>query len=913
MTCKLGLLIFGCILFFNTVYADSSPPKNPNSAKGCALCHYRWIDTFFVQGKGSDLVDYHSEKVAASADMCYSCHDGSVMDSRVKDVNNLGHKTDISPPSSMKIPKIFPLDEDGKMQCSTCHTAHGVPSRPGSDSSLFMRTKNEKAQMCIACHTDMAGGKKKGQHPLKKTGKDIEKKQEITCKNCHFAHGSKYEAFLSVNPAKSGFCLSCHPDKYFISDTGKRKPFHIVNIKPVKAKISEKLIAKGAKLDKNGEIVCQTCHKVHKNKTGKSLLILKNDAKSGLCLTCHIDKKYIANTKHNLSNTAPKEKNLQGTTVKETGICSACHLPHKPARQLSGQKDITTKICVSCHSKGNVAGKVNLSGQNHPLKINPFKQRNNSITKISIKKETLSLPLFNKFGVEDPDGDMICITCHATHGSRVKEDGQPQNKYFLRKKTPLVCRECHVEKFAIIDTRHNLKKTAPMEKNILGQTALDSGLCGSCHLVHGSQKGFLWARKIEPGKIKGSQQLCTSCHNEHGIAKKKVNKGFSHPLKIDGTDKIIGSDLPLFREDGTFSPKGNLRCYTCHDPHTPKIRNKKPTLSFLRKNPPGLCKNCHNDKFSIKGSKHDMPDPEKNSSMLCKTCHLVHNAYNSFLWAQKDIQADFCQGCHYKEGSARQKVLKGISHPVNIPVAGRKVLTNLPLYKKSGEVSKNGQIKCYTCHNPHNGKVNNFLRRDNSMSPQLCNECHNDKGYVVNTDHDLRLTSYNSTNIIGQTPRQSGVCGVCHLVHNGVNKNVLWAQKLGQGDSMPEKECTSCHRKDQSAENKIPQISTHPENQHIKNIGRNIKGTPEFFPVFSSKTGKPADTGDLSCSSCHNVHQWSYRADMKNNKINLEGNALNSFLRPRAATKICRDCHGPDSLFRFKYFHKNKTRKTKRD
>ncbi|MDA3788881.1 MAG: cytochrome c3 family protein [Desulfobacula sp.] len=929
----LSLIALGSVLLCNSADAATGPPTNPNSAKGCAMCHYRWIDTFFIEGKGSELVEYHSEKVAASPEMCYSCHDGSVVDSRVKDVNHLGHKTDVKPPSFMEIPKIFPLDENGKIQCSTCHTAHGVPGIPGQDSSIFMRTANENAQMCVMCHKGLDGGKKRGNHPLNLSGQNsskeitratdaqdkIEKKQKITCKTCHASHGSEYEAFLSENPSKSGFCLVCHEDKYFISSKGQRKPLHVVNIKPVKAKIPGQLIKMGAKLDKNGEIICRTCHKVHQNKPENNLLIIRNDENSGLCLTCHTNKQYVAYTKHNLGNTAPEEKNLQGTTVKETGICSACHLPHKPARELSGNKDITTQICLSCHSKGNVAEKVNLTGKTHPLKINPFKKRKNSFTKINITKEKLTLPLFNKFGVEDINGDMICTTCHATHGTQAKTGKNKPNKYFLRKKPPLVCKECHFEKFSIIDTQHNLKKSAPLEKNILGQTITDSGLCGSCHLIHGSQKGFLWARKTDSKDMKTNQHLCTSCHNEHGIAQKKVNKGFSHPLNRHYNDKKVGSGLPLFDRAGKYSSKGNLSCYTCHDPHISKVDRKTNTLSFLRKNPPGLCKCCHTDKFDISNSKHDLSNSKKNrdkkgpisGATLCKTCHSAHNADNSFLWAKKDVQGNECLGCHNKEGLGKQNVLKDASHPVNISIFDKGITTHLPLYDKTGAKSKKGLLSCYTCHNPHKGGSQNFLRLENSPASLLCDDCHPGKGLIGGTDHDLIVTGPESLNVLNQTPGQSGTCGVCHLVHNSTQKFKLWAQDLGEGDTLYEKVCNSCHRENGSAKNKLPQISSHPPGQHIKNIGRDIKGKSNFFPLFSPKTGEPVNTGNISCPSCHNLHQWSHepgKANLKGNRLNIEGNALNSFLRPPAATQICKDCHGPDSLFRFKFFHKIKIR-----
>jgi hypothetical protein len=129
----LSLIITAGLLLLNVAFAEVKTPKNPKSAKACALCHYRWVDTFFIEGKGSDLVPYQSEKVVATSPMCLSCHDGSIMDSRSRINGDTGHKTDMPPPAAMKIPITFPLDEAGKIQCATCHTAHGVPSGTGHD------------------------------------------------------------------------------------------------------------------------------------------------------------------------------------------------------------------------------------------------------------------------------------------------------------------------------------------------------------------------------------------------------------------------------------------------------------------------------------------------------------------------------------------------------------------------------------------------------------------------------------------------------------------------------------------------------------------------------------------------------------------------------------------------------------
>ena len=49
---RLMLVVMGVVLWLNVCDAQTTlePPSNPNSAKACAICHYRWVDTFFIEG-----------------------------------------------------------------------------------------------------------------------------------------------------------------------------------------------------------------------------------------------------------------------------------------------------------------------------------------------------------------------------------------------------------------------------------------------------------------------------------------------------------------------------------------------------------------------------------------------------------------------------------------------------------------------------------------------------------------------------------------------------------------------------------------------------------------------------------------------------------------------------------------------
>jgi predicted CXXCH cytochrome family protein len=798
------LLILLCLAFSTEVLGQAQ--SNPNSAKACAICHYRWIDTFFVEGKGSDLVEYQSEKVVATPDMCFSCHDGSVKDSMEKLGENSGHKINKPPPPHMKIPDIFPLGEDGTMQCSTCHTAHGVQGGPDSEDTIFMRTSDRDAAMCRMCHPTADGGKAAGNHPVDITRQKIpkklvslgavvgRKKDQIICETCHTAHGSPFQSFLVDSIGNSALCFDCHSDKNIFAPDGTRKPFHVINAGSENVTIPEDLINKGAKLGPKGVVTCLTCHKVHHNKNERQFLLVMGNEKSSLCLACHTDKKYLANTKHNLINSAPGERNLEGKTVAEAGVCSACHLPHKPARKLSSKKDLTTRLCLSCHSEGNIAGKVRPPGYTHPLDVSPFekKEENLVFAAVDAEKSELALPLFNKHTVQDKDGNLTCLTCHDTHGTaassiqRRTATGSKSKKAnsLLRVQSPDLCRECHNNKFYIANSKHDLSKVAA-DKDMLKQKPSEPGICGSCHLVHGPQGGFLWLREKPTQKnARGAEEFCIGCHSESGLARKKVIKRYSHHVNISPDEREVENVLPLFDQYGKVSNQGVMTCQTCHDPHR--------------------------------------WDP------------------------LKILDGDHCEA----EGNSQ----------------------------------------------------NSFLRLENSPSPELCNNCHPDKANLERTDHDLIITAPAYENILGQTPVESGTCGVCHLVHNSKNKAKLWAQEFGDGMSVMERMCNSCHSENGSAKGKIPRIATHPQGK-IVDLGKAIEGKVNYLPLFDDTSGEPVSVGSISCPSCHNVHQWDPKSPTKGKGVNLEGNATNSFLRTRSPQLMCKDCHGFEALVKFKFFH----------
>jgi hypothetical protein len=75
------------------------------------------------------------------------------------------------------------------------------------------------------------------------------------------------------------------------------------------------------------------------------------------------------------------------------------------------------------------------------------------------------------------------------------------------------------------------------------------------------------------------------------------------------------------------------------------------------------------------------------------------------------------------------------------------------------------------------------------------------------------------------------------------------------------------------------------------------------YTVIYSLDGKEKNYGDISCPSCHDAHRWSFFSNKKASDKNQEGNAKDSFLRNMSYKNVCKDCHGLEALFKYRYFH----------
>lgn len=1020
----IGFYLMPLIIIFLLFYAQysSAAVRLPSANRECASCHIMWL-TDFKRDDVTPLIDYNpkpvmnsgKQDIASSEPICFSCHDGFVLESRfLWEKNKHAHPVGQKPSKNIKIPivdgkNLFPLNEEGRMYCGTCHSAHGV-SWDQKKTAVFMRVANEDGQLCMACHKDKIKGPKHGSHPLKRkiqkllaappqklmdAGARFADGGEVICQSCHKPHGAAEKKLLLVKNDKSQLCGQCHISRYAKSRQQAGEMFtHPVNIKPQQVKIPSKLLNQGSKLGSSGEIICQTCHRPHDATPDTSLLVVNNNNDS-LCQKCHVKQKQVVGSKHDMSLARKDSKNIRDQQAGKSGACSACHVPHKGkglkmwARPVDATQDPMAALCLSCHNKKGIANKHTTGKYSHPVGVN-----------ISRLGKKVKLPTFDRSGMKllnVKKGKVTCATCHNPHQwnstntndkGKVGSKGNKLNRFLrIKNEDSALCKVCHDEKWRIEQSKHDMRVMAPEAKNSEQQTAKQSSICGACHLVHNANAERLWARSDVTGKEQG-YAACLGCHNKDGLAKNKTLGKHSHPINVDiqllgitAKSKHWSKDqshltkaktplqpLPLYDKSGRpVDNNGMVGCGSCHDPHSwsslsykqakdPSRLEGDTDSSFLRiadQSKSSLCVNCHVSKKSIYLTKHDLTDEADDylnkvntkdiyaSNKLdnvigdglagpCMHCHTPHNAKGEALWARNTGTAEtpiaaMCSDCHKNNGLAENKLPGKHMHPLGVDSKQIKHDKQIPFYNEQGKRDhKNGKVDCASCHNPHQWDPKNadnkapeisnidgttetsFLRKTANENSELCISCHNDKKSIIGTDHDLSVTAPGALNVLQQKKSNSGVCGQCHIPHQSKDPLYLWARVLSDEGDPVERRCRSCHDQSKIASAKVPDQAKHPQQINIwsAKLRRQIYGkdVPQIIPF--NKQGRPTEFGAITCASCHNPHQWQANSAQPGSGKNLEGDAMNSFLRNNDSKNIvCEDCHGKDSIYRYKYFH----------
>ncbi|MFA6147195.1 MAG: hypothetical protein WC899_03195 [bacterium] len=150
-----GMVFFALVLVASDYYPRGNPHAHFQNASQCPKCHLSY--------RGKQEPDRFSTE---TDEVCYGCHR--------KDSKGRTHPISVRPRDKywkMQIPADFRLDDDGRMMCLTCHTAHGAflstvqtyPKQvPFSNTSggtyyktLFLRKSSPTkgwSVLCDGCH-----------------------------------------------------------------------------------------------------------------------------------------------------------------------------------------------------------------------------------------------------------------------------------------------------------------------------------------------------------------------------------------------------------------------------------------------------------------------------------------------------------------------------------------------------------------------------------------------------------------------------------------------------------------------------------------------------------------------------------------------------------------------------------------
>ena len=258
------------------------------------------------------------------------------------------------------------------------------------------------------------------------------------------------------------------------------------------------------------------------------------------------------------------------------------------------------------------------------------------------------------------------------------------------------------------------------------------------------------------------------------------------------------------------------------------------------------------------------------TSGMCLSCH------DGFVQDSRDI---------WKDGYRGHRLGMQPSDNVTLPDLGGK--PEFPM-------NEDGNMYCGTCHSAHLNEaegapenVNLFMRASHDGG-QLCQACHQDKVDIADSVHDKGSRRYKDF-------ERRGTCAYCHAPH-GSDQPLMWARSRGSANITVDTLCKNCH-------DDAPDPAEHPANvvawsQQARASIRN--NTPAEMPVFDDQ-GHAARVGQIGCPSCHDLH----RERAEGRPESLPG----LFLRmPELVEPLCADCHGPESLFLYKFFHSTASR-----
>lgn len=628
---KLILLILWSALIIVPAYGQPKK-KDRKVSLDCVVCHITWHDdidekkSLIPRIEAPIQIEGLPAHIPTDA-MCFTCHDGTVKDSRqIFSSNNHQQDMDLSHAKVQDLP----LDKNDQIYCGTCHTPHSLkPDKPGG-LAPFLREEITNSTLCINCHAEKIEDHKT--HPIHISvasdhnmaeGTFFGENDQIECMTCHPIHGKENTTGV-VEKDRKQLCNSCHEQHFSIELTDHD--------------LSTTFQTAGGAIgpDLGNQDVCAGCHVSHDG--GGDLMwftyLNSQDGDNGYCFSCHVDNGLAREKTFTHMGHPVADKKIE-KTVPALGIkrgddlqCTTCHNPHQweySNRHVVNEEneegteyssflrlpdDAEGQLCSACHDK-----QQSINASDHDVSRLGFQEhfRNTGIYngQCSTCHDNHGAGGF-KINVDDKNADLsrvLCESCHdeAHYPSTVGGFDHPMDvdpgveTDLPTHKGGITCMTCHDPHIwgVLRDTTLNAdmqgnddnsflrisnwpepdlclschKKQSEVLDTDHDLTDDEHSACSFCHSSHNSQAQYgilsYWDESVGNSY---NEKFCFSCHREGGSADKKVPQAWDHPHEygtITPNERGSGEwiDFPLFDESKPRKNFGFIDCFTCHDTH----------------------------------------------------------------------------------------------------------------------------------------------------------------------------------------------------------------------------------------------------------------------------------------------------------------------------------------------------------
>jgi len=642
---KLTRLILWSVVLLLPALSSAQSERKINDEKRCVTCHVQWhedhdqANNLLPNIRTSTVIDGRPG-IVSDAEMCLSCHDGYVMDSR-ETFSSTNHQGDLDK-AHIRIQGL-PLNTTNAIYCGTCHTPHALkPVRRGS-LAPFLREPVTNSTLCLDCHADHA--QDQGSHPIHVIPDTAAKlsaetflgtQGELECMTCHPIHGTEAVIGVSVQD-RTVLCSSCHASKFQINSTDH----------DLSSTLSNKSGAIGPSLA--DQDACASCHVSHGGQ-GKFMWagdLDRSQGENAYCLGCHSAtglgrEKSFSHMGHPVSG-----KSIQ-QAVPELALkagdqlqCVTCHDPHqwdpsgKHAVDSANEEgteytsflrlpdDSQGQLCIACHAEqqaivnsdhgvsrvgfqqyfseiGTLHGQCSTCHDTHGpsgLRVTePQADLSRSLceschtgTHAPTTIGGWDHPLGGQLpaGVDLPNfqGGLTCITCHDPHNWGTLRESSPTADLQGNDANSFL-RITNWPQPELCLNCHPEQATVINTKHAIEDP--DHNTCSQCHSPHNARhaSGILAAWDDQAGET-FSEKICLSCHQQGAVAEGKIPPAWSHPHQY-GTvpPNVRGSgtweDFPLFDANGPNRSFGYVDCLTCHDPHTWSFKSELATPESVK-------------------------------------------------------------------------------------------------------------------------------------------------------------------------------------------------------------------------------------------------------------------------------------------------------------------------------------------